>query len=39
MKSIRIIIAALLVGLAWLVGYFMYEYYHPYINGSIKRGR
>jgi hypothetical protein len=34
---IKALAAALLVGLAWLVGKFTYEYFHPYINGTITR--
>ena len=37
-RTLAAIAAALLVGLAWLVSKFTYEYFHPlYINGTITR--
>jgi hypothetical protein len=39
-RTLAAIAAALFVGLVWLVGQFVHEYFHPlYINGTIRKGR
>lgn len=40
MKRIVVVsISAALIALAWLVGKFVHEYLHPYINGTIERNK
>lgn len=37
-RMVKRVIAILLIGLAWLIGGYVYEYFHPYIDGTIKKG-